>query len=77
MIKLHARLEKFNYIDLNILIYRLNIFIKATANEERTERKIMVTYDQWSYVTIIFRVLDMVWGILPVVDDNLIGTIFA
>jgi len=42
-----------------------------------TERKIMVTYDQWSYMTIIFRVFDVVEGILPVVDDNLIGTIFA
>jgi hypothetical protein len=37
----------------------------------------MVTYDQWSYLTMIFRVSDVVWGILPVVDENLIGTIFA
>ena len=37
----------------------------------------MVTYDHWSHMTIIFRVFDVVWGILPVVDDNLIGTIFA
>jgi len=25
----------------------------VTANGERTERKIMVTYDHWSYLTII------------------------
>ena len=24
----------------------------------------MVAYDQWSYMTISFRILDVVWGIL-------------
>jgi hypothetical protein len=33
----------------------------VTADGERTERKIMVTCDQWSYLTIIFRIFDVVW----------------
>jgi hypothetical protein len=28
-----------------------------------TEHKIMVAYDQWSYMTISFGIPDVVWGI--------------
>ena len=31
---------------------------------EGTERKIMVAYDLWPYMTITFWILDVVWGIL-------------
>ena len=34
------------------------------ANGDRTERKIMVTYDLWSYMTITIWVLDVIWDIL-------------
>jgi len=36
----------------------------VTSNGERTEPKIMVTYDQWSYMTMIFQVFDVGCGIL-------------